>query len=594
MAAQSSQSNYLEAKRQYGLQNYKAAKQTFQTLTSDVAFGAYASFYFALCAHQLGQNNEAVDMWKQLKVKHPKWDQLPEVDYWLTKVSFRQKKYLTAFKYAAELSEPFQNQLVDDALSPLSLEELKTLYSRYPKNKHIASYLGKAIVALPYAERDHDLLSELAREFGLDVRSDAEKLPIIKKDKYAVAVVLPFMFESTKNPNTVIRNSIVLHLYEGMKVAQRHLKEEGIAIELFPFDTRKSAQVTKQLIDRRQLVRSDVIIGPLYSDPTKVIHDFSRENKITVINPLSSNSEVIKENPMAYLFKPSYETQGRAAAAFASSKFSDNRKVCIFYETSRDSLVASAYRNAIEKSGFFVVRFEKLTNEDAQQIQLDFTEQYEMRLDDKYSKEQIDSIALIPRRYVKKRVLRGETSREVIKNEEGEPVMEYYENRFKVPEDSVGHFFVASASNLLANNFISLAEVRNDTIGLVGYADWLEFSTMSYDQLERLNVSFLAPNYFNTATSEYDSLTSDFTRTYGREPSTYHLTGYECMMQMGRAMHENGKYPQLGFDATFFEGVVAEGLQYNFYRDNQVVPITTLRNLQLINQTSSRPISNED
>ncbi|MEO1254243.1 MAG: hypothetical protein AAFY41_05060 [Bacteroidota bacterium] len=419
---QNSQGEYLEAKRQYTLGNYKVAQQSFKELTNNRVFGEYASFYFALSSYQMEEYQVALDMWKQILIKYPDWDKNKEVDYWIATTYFKQKKLWDAFKKVETLSPEWKNFLVESNLSSMTFEGLDSAYALNPENKYVAEYYARAIKSKPYGERDQLTLAELNEKFDLEIIS--EDLPLVKKDEYAVAVVLPFMFESLNTPQTVIRNSIIFDLYQGMQLAAYDLADEGINVNLFPFDTQKKGSVAYELIKEGKLDDADVIIGPLYEGPNTYVSEFCIANKTTMINPLSSNEEIIGDNPFTYLFKPSYTTQGREAAKYAAGKFTNNKKVFIFYETKRDSIVANAYRQRIEKDSFFVIRYERLTNEDALQIQRDFTEEYEVRLDTMFSQEQIDSIALIPGRIVRTRSLRNEETGRIIKDEEGEDVIE--------------------------------------------------------------------------------------------------------------------------------------------------------------------------
>lgn len=593
-AAQSSQGEYLEAKRQFSLGNYRVAMQAFKDLTSDKTFGAYASFYYALSAYKQGDFQLAEDMWKQVLIKHADWDKRSEAAFWLAHLAFEQKNLQKAFSRVEELPTEWQEYLIENTLSSMTLDELNTSYKTNPDNETIAKYYVSALMAQPYDKRDQQALAEVREKFNIQLAGD-ESLPLIKKEAYSVAVVLPFMFESLSNPKTVIRNEIIFDLYEGMKLGQLELKKMGIDLDLSPFDTKKKGNETRKLIESGKLNNADVIIGPLYAKPNQHISQFSNEQKIAMVNPVSSNGNIVGANHFGHLFKPSYKTQGREAARYVAQKYVDNKKLFIFYETDRDLLVANAYKEAIEEEGFFVERFERLTNEDALQIQRDFTEQYEVRLDTKYSKKEIDSIAAMPGRTVRTKSLRNSSTGRIIRNEEGKEVFASYEVKFKIQQNSIGHIFAATSSNLLANNLISLAEVRSDTIGLIGYDDWLSFSLISYDQLERLQVEFLSPSFIDKDKKSYAKLSKTFIETVGVEPSEYHVYGYELIMQLGQLMNAHGKYFQRGLlNGEAYPGIVMEGLRYGPYQDNQVVPITTLKNLTLVNQNKRQAIKSKN
>jgi len=586
---QSNQAEFLEAKRQFGLGNFAAAKLGFESLTKDEAFGAYASFYYALSAYKNGETKLAYDMWRQVGINHPSWNQANEVNYWLATSAFELKRYRAGFGYLKALPEDLKVLVVEGSLHTKSLEELTQAYKLNPDNMALGAYIVDAMMELPFGERDMDLINQIAKEHDLAVVGLQSGLPEIKKEKYAIALVLPFMFESIDKPQAVLRNSLIWNLYEGMQFAKTDLEMLGVEVELFPFDTKKSEAATQGIVESGVLDDADVIIGPLFAGPNQVISDFSLSEEKVTINPLSYNTGVIGNNPFSYLFKPSYEAQGRAAARFASESFVENKKALVYYETQRDSIVARIYLDELEKSGFFIAQFEQLTKEGALQVQKDFTEKYEVRLDNKFDNEEIDSIRLVPGRIVKTRLLRKKNSGALIKDDEGNPINEYYEERFTVKDDSIGHIFVATSNNLYANNFISIAEVRSDTIGVIGYDSWLNFTTITYNQLERLGIAFISPSLFKKQTPAYNSLKDSFIKKIGREPGEYHIFGYELVYQLGLLLEEYGKHFQKGLGSDrLIEGKVMSGLKYGVYNDNQVVPITKLENLELVDQTNKK------
>lgn len=49
----------------------------------------YASFYFGLSAMKSGNYDLAKNMFLQIQSKFPKWDKLPEVNYWLANAYFQ-------------------------------------------------------------------------------------------------------------------------------------------------------------------------------------------------------------------------------------------------------------------------------------------------------------------------------------------------------------------------------------------------------------------------------------------------------------------------------------------------------------------------
>ncbi len=575
---QGNQSEYLEAKRQFSIGNYRDAMGSFQSLTEDKVFGPYASFYYGLSAYHQELPKVALDMWKQTLAKFPEWDQRDEVTLWIAKLSFEKKRYLEGIQYANRLPDDQQELLIVSLEEGLDVNELKGLHESNQENEALARLYFKALADQPFESRDNEALIELSKKFDFEIAEVLNEFPLVKKDSYAVALVLPFMFDSLQNPQSVIANGIIFDLYQGMQLARDSLAASGIDLRLFPFDTKKVGYKTREIVRSGSLKDADVIIGPLYQEPNQLISIFSKENEIPIINPLSSNGNVINDNRYAYLFKPSYDTQGKKAGEYAAKTFTRNKRAMILFETERDQVVAEAYKTVLEADSFEIVLYDQLTDEYARQLQADFTEQYEEVLDS-LSQEAIDSIALIPNRFVRSRIIRDEETGRILNGRDGEDSVQYYEVKFVIPTDTIGHIFAATSSNLLANNVISLTEVRGDSISIMGYSDWLRFRLVSYNQLERLGVSMIHSSFINEAA---ELVAEKIRKVFATEPSIYHMQGFELIMQLGKLFNDHGKYFQRGLvTGDYLDGFLMEGLTFGPYSDNQVVPIVRIDGLQL-------------
>jgi len=576
--AQNYQAEYLEAKRQFKLNNYQSARDGFASVIESEIFGAYASFFYALSSYKLGDKKMASDMWKQILAKYSGWDKSQEVYFWLAYSAFEQEDFQNAFSYADKLSPDLRSNMVHSFLSEASASKLSDILDVYPK-KEVAEYLLKQLNQVSYNERDQDFVIELTERFNIkysELTIEGSQF----KDNYSVALALPFMFDGLDLSKKVISNTIIFDLYQGMELAKKDLDSMGINLNLYPFDTRKKASATRKLLESTNISTADVIVGPLYSGPNSVMRQFSFENEIPMINPLSSTSDVIGFNQYSFLFNPSNETKGKNAGRYAAKKFKSNKKTFVFYESKRDSIIAANYKNVLEEEGFSVIRFDELSNKDAQRIQIDFTEQFEYPIDS----SMVDSISAIPGRFVRSRPLRDRNTGRKLFDEEGNEILEFYEMKFHVEPNSVGHIMVASSSNLLANNFISLAEVRTDSIGIIGYEDWLDFSLINYDQLERIDVSMIGSNFCDKSSLEYKDFRNKCISQLKTEPSKFHIIGYELIWQIGQLFRTYGNSIEIGLRNHSIEGKLLQGLDYGPLNDNQLVPILQLEKLNLINK----------
>ena len=199
---------------------------------------------------------------------------------------------------------------------------------------------------------------------------------------------------------------------------------------------------------------------------------------------------------------------------------------------------------------------------------------------------------MIPGRFVKDRRIRNDELKRMEKDtsfvlpismdEDEEFKIVYYEEPFYMTQDSIGHILAATRSNLYANNMISTVESRRDSTKLYGYGDWLEFTMLSFSQLDRLGVALNDPEYIDFSGFNYQNLKERIITRFKTNPSINHYRGYEAIWFAGRMMHRYGKYFQVGLrEGNLIEGKVFEGYKYGVTNDNQVVPVVRFKNSKL-------------
>lgn len=594
-SAQSEQSEYLEAKRLFNNGQYSSAKASFSALSQSKTFGSYAQFYFALSAYKQGDTKVARDSWKQLMTEYPNWEQKGEVLFWLMLTAYETEKFDEALKYGQDYNQATLNSeqeqlLMEKYFSEVTVGKLDTLASSYPDNKMLGTLLLKKLNAQPYQDRDFVRINELVSKWGFDLADfESIDLPVIRKDTYNIAVVLPFLFESLDNTSLISQNSFVMDMYQGMQLAAEDLVAINRPVKLFPYDTKRKKDETITILNSPGFDQNDMILGPLYPGPNEAINAYSIENQVNTLNPISSNADVIGKNPFSFLLKPSYSTLAIKTAELAIEENKDNHYAMIFYEESeRDSTYAAIYKSKIEQAGFEVVLYQSINKDNAKTLLDTLAATYYNYL----TEEEADSINQIKGRFVRSRRVRSDEKERMKKdtsfvlpislddNEEYEIV--YYEEPFYMAPDSVGHILAATRSNLFANNMISVTESRRDSIKLYGYGDWLEFTMLSYNQLDRLAVALNNPEYMDINSFSYQNLKDRIIERYKTNPSINHYRGYEAVWFAGRMMHRHGKYFQRGLrSGNIVEGKVFEGYKYGLANDNQIVPIVRFKNAKL-------------
>ncbi len=599
LMGQSVQEEYLEAKRLFTAKQYLSAKAAFANLArSNTSFAPYASFYYGLSAFESGDEKVAIDQWKQLLNQFPTFDQKPEVLYWLAYANFSSGKTSEGISYARQYSTATQKTeegklLISSFIESVSMDSLTQVILKHPEDKLLAEIYVTRSMDMPYSERDFGLIDSLRSLHNLDIAKISDiNLPIVKKDQYQVAALLPFMYESLDNPGRILQNNLVTDLYQGMMMATEDLKREGKNIQLVPYDTRRSTEVTQKILNTRNFEQSDLIVGPLYSGPVKAVQDYSLEHMVNMINPISTTSEIIGRNPYSFLLKPTTETMALALADQAIHEMDSNKHVMIFYEQNeKDSLLASIYRHKLENAGYNIVWMTPINLENTKTIQDSLTAEHVVYL----TEDEADSIMLLPGRIVENRRIRDDELKQIWKDagdpegfslpisyDDNRKEIVFYEEVLNMAKDSIGHFLVATHKSVFSNNLISVVQARKDSTRIYTYADWLDYTMADYNQFERLGITMVDPDYIDKSRYSFVDVSNRLSDRYKTLPSEYHYMGYELIWFVGQHMNAFGKYFQTGLrGGKFTKGKIFEGMSYGLANDNQVVPILRFKDTEL-------------
>lgn len=531
-------------------------------------FRDYAAFYYGLSAYFAGEKSGAKAMWLQMSERNKDWPQIKEVYYWLAELYFEEKDYVKGVSFAKKSGLNQSNGLIKTSLAKVdSLPILVQIQRQHPDDAQIGKMLAAAINKQPISKRDFGLLNELVNKFELDVKQFG--LPEIGESKmkstYNIAVLLPFMFDDISNTIRTERNKFVMDLYAGMMLAVDTLAKNDTRLNIFPYDTKRDAELTEQIFELPEMKTMDLIVGPLFPEPLKIANDFSFEHKINMINPLITNSDVIQNNPFSFLFKASTENQALAAAELTIDSV-QNKYAMVFYENNeKDSLSAYTYSQRIQEAGFEVLINAGVVDTTVRQAYDLLTEKYEVG----YTHAQRDSILLVDESHdIQER-------KSSIKKDS----IEYYEEFFTIAPDSIGHIYVASSKALFASSFISALSIRADSTQLIGRGNWKEFPTLTFEEMERLGIYFIDPEYVDPTSLTFIDFRRRYLNEYRTDPSINAIMGYEMMYCLGTMMKTYGHYFQKGhLSEGFVPGQLLQGTEFNFRNSNQYVPITIISN----------------
>ena len=565
-----------EAKRLMSNQQLRSAMSAFEVLKTDPQLGVYAYFFKGLCYSKNADYKRAIDNWEQIEKKFPNWKEQDEVFYWLTLAYFELNEFSAAFNYldrynAYARDSEFSSSVINKYCLDLSVKDLLEHNRAYPNYRQLSLILARKLIIEKDLSEYIPIVNQLKFKYNF---TNENLINGSLKDEYAsayaIAVTLPFMFDSLGNPNTVIRNKVIIEFYQGMQHGQSTLKSKGIQLNFYDFDTKKSQSTTDTLLP--YLNGADLIVGPLYAGPIRSVKSLSIKDSINIINPFTNNEEFIEDNPFAFMFKPKSKTVALKLAEYVAES-DTNKNVVIFYQNDRDSISGQVYRDFIEERGFNILGFIHL-DESSSKLLLDNWIQSNKVY---YTKNDADSISEISGR----KIIYADKVADYLVDQETGKWLVAYEDKFIFPKDSINHMFIATESSAVINNLLGALVNRDEKVSVYGYGNWFFERTVNYDLLQKLNVKLAVDDFINKESLVYEQFREDFIAEFHQSPSTYHQLGYEFIMFIGGKLNEYGKYFQNSLNMDLMEGYLMEGNWYPGTRDNQVVPIIEMQDFRL-------------
>ena len=565
--SQTNYSEFIKLKRLFIEEKYSIISEYNHQIDKKNEFYPYAVFYKGVSEYKLSSYDKSENYFKEIIALYPNWSQIEEVYYWQIKVDLKTNNFDDALINFSELnnSEIKENLYpdIDPFLENISSSKLYDYYELYPQNKSVAKYYGRFLLK---EYLDSNVIEEINKILKI---VEAEDLFISKKLNFKIAVLLPFMFEGIENNTFIKKNDFIMDLYTGINYGFKNNDSISTNIEILSFDTKRNPDTIKKLIEEGSLDNVDLIIGPLYSKPIEIVKQFCLEKKVLMINPLSSNNKIIDDNNYSFLFKPSINTIAKQTADYSINNFSKNKNVLIFYENNyQDSLIASLYKQKLDSSNFNIIYSKSVSFEDSRLILDSLASTYEYILSDSL----FDTLSNVPKIVIKE-------GRGIDKLD----TTYMYTEKFFIEDDSIGHIFVSSKNSLFASNAISALDIRNDTIPIIGYTEWLDYNVISVDQFQNLDVRMIGTTFFEKENESFKKLNNFFMSDYNRKISYNFLVGYDLINMIIKINNNYGNYFQFGLrNEKLIETNLLSNPYYLEFNDNQNVKIYKVDDFKIL------------
>ena len=125
---------------------------------------------------------------------------------------------------------------------------------------------------------------------------------IVQKATYRIAYMLPFSAEEDKNSTNIDR---FIEFYRGSLLAMERIKEQGISLEVYTFDTQLGIAKINDILKNGIPKTVDMIIGPAYPEQVAIVADYAKKNNVIQIVPFTSQISNSDRFALQYQFNPS-------------------------------------------------------------------------------------------------------------------------------------------------------------------------------------------------------------------------------------------------------------------------------------------------
>jgi len=136
-------------------------------------------------------------------------------------------------------------------------------------------------------------------------------------------------FKESEDFSPVASNFI--EFYQGILVALENLKNKGLQVKLYVFDTEKGTTKIEEILKNQNFQKCNLIIGPVFNDQIKMVADYASRNKISIISPMSSNNKLLIGNSTLFQIVPCRTSE--IAADLNLLKPDTSKKIIVIYRT---------------------------------------------------------------------------------------------------------------------------------------------------------------------------------------------------------------------------------------------------------------------
>ncbi|MBE0661980.1 MAG: LysM peptidoglycan-binding domain-containing protein [Bacteroidales bacterium] len=186
--------------------------------------------------------------------------------------------------------------------------------------------------------------------------------PLVEHGKtYNIALMLPFFLDAkvefptsdslTGEEQSLNKSYEFMQFYYGAMLAIDSLGKLGLNATVHVYDVDNTPESVDKVLARSELSNMDLIIGPLFSGNFDKMARFAASNKINIVNPLSTRTEFLLNNPYSIKAQSSSKDQVHVLASFIKNNFAGKNIIVVRQFSFSENETSEIFRKEFGEAG---------------------------------------------------------------------------------------------------------------------------------------------------------------------------------------------------------------------------------------------------
>lgn len=146
---------------------------------------------------------------------------------------------------------------------------------------------------------------------------------------YKVAMMLPFEMAKMDSIEKLGHDLVALEFYQGAMIAIDSLRQLGLEMDVYVYDTNKDAGKVRQLTARPELSDVDLFIGPMYKSELMALSDYAANTRAHVVCPVPQSGGILMNRPFLSKAHCDDATQISSLTRFLVRRYSQDNIVMV-------------------------------------------------------------------------------------------------------------------------------------------------------------------------------------------------------------------------------------------------------------------------